>query len=102
MAAKPRVDRTHAARPRRGRQARTGARARTRIIDARLKTLTIAAEPPIDANLDHLDANFRADLVAVLDDLQAAGKPFKLVEGFRTVERQQWLYGSGRPHLPRR
>ncbi len=33
-----------------------------------------------------------------VDDLDTRGTPFKLVEGFRTVERQQWLFGSGRPN----
>jgi hypothetical protein len=95
-----RVTRTNPTTPGRERPARRGARPRTRGINARLKTLVIAAEPPIDANPDHLDADFRADLVAALADLEAASDPFKLVEGFRTVERQQWLYGSGRPNAP--
>jgi len=97
---KPRIKRTKSAKPGRDRRARRGARARTRLIDARLKTLAIAAEPPIDANPNHLDADFRTDLIAALADLGVASKPFKLVEGFRTVERQQWLYGSGRPNAP--
>jgi hypothetical protein len=29
--------------------------------------------------------------------LSSGGRPFKFVEGFRTTERQQWLFGSGRP-----
>lgn len=97
------VRRTKPAKPRRARPTRAlRARpsVRARVIDARLKTLTIAAEPPIDANPNNLDHGFRTDLLAVLSDLEAAGKSFKLVEGFRTVERQQWLYGSGRPNAP--
>jgi hypothetical protein len=57
----------------------------------------IQNEPPIDADPTHLLADFRSKVDAALATLQAAGKPFKLIEGFRTVERQQWLYGSGRP-----
>jgi hypothetical protein len=45
-----------------------------------------------------LDSTFRAKLEAALVDLAAQGSPFKFVEGFRTVERQQWLFGSGRPN----
>ena len=29
--------------------------------------------------------------------MAGANAPFKLVEGFRSTDRQQWLYGSGRP-----
>ena len=65
-------------------------------IDVVFKGL-MATEPPINRNLDHLDSAFRAKLEAALADLAARGTPFKFVEGFRTVERQQWLFGSGRP-----
>jgi hypothetical protein len=70
---------------------------RRRLIDARFKTLVIASEPPINRRLDDLDSTFRDKLLEVLDVLKSQGKPFKFVEGFRTVDRQQWLYGSGRP-----
>ncbi|WP_394829348.1 M15 family metallopeptidase [Pendulispora albinea] len=53
--------------------------------------------PPIDANPMHLTHTFRDKLNNVLGKLAASGTPFQLVEGFRTTERQQWLYGSGRP-----
>lgn len=66
-------------------------------INAAFKTTVLAAEPPIDANLQNLMATFRTKLLAALASLEADGKPFKFVEGFRTVDRQQWLYGSGRP-----
>ena len=56
-----------------------------------------AAEPPKDRNFANLSPTFRAKLQAVLAQLQAEGMPFKFDEGFRTVERQQWLFGSGRP-----
>jgi hypothetical protein len=76
--------------------ARKRARA-CRRINAMLKGITLALEPPLnDDPLDLLPA-FRTKLDAALSALLAAGKPFKLVEGFRTVDRQQWLYGSGRP-----
>src|SRR5262249_6249866 len=67
------------------------------VISAEFKTLTIALEPPKRAELTDLHPQFRARLAKVLEDLSAAGTPFRFVEGFRTTERQQWLYGSGRP-----
>jgi hypothetical protein len=63
------------------------------------KGLTIAAEPPIDADPTHLAPLFRAKLNASLQDLADQNKPFKFVEGYRTTDRQQWLYGSGRPKV---
>ena len=66
-------------------------------IDAALKTIVIAAEPPADSNPTHLDPTFRSRLDAALAQLSTQGNPFRFVEGFRTVDRQQWLYGSGRP-----
>jgi hypothetical protein len=68
-----------------------------RPINAALKTLVIAAEPPIDNNLADLDPTFHGKLDAALTQLSAQGTPFRFVEGFRTADRQQWLYGSGRP-----
>lgn len=72
-------------------------RIRAQRIDARAKTLAIGAEPPIDRDSNHLVTEFWTRLQRVLDQLAAAGTPFRFHEGFRTVERQQWLYGSGRP-----
>jgi len=72
---------------------------RARRIDVVLKGLTVAAEPPIDANPGDLDLAFRNRLQAVLASLASAGTPFRLVEGFRTRARQQWLFGSGRPKI---
>jgi hypothetical protein len=60
----------------------------------------VAAEPPIDRDPRRLVPEFRERLERTLQALEAAGTPFKFVEGFRTVERQQWLYGSGRPAAP--
>jgi len=56
-----------------------------------------AVEPPKDRDPKKLTAAFRTKLNAVLAKLKAEGTPFKFDEGFRTVDRQQWLYGSGRP-----
>ena len=67
-------------------------------IDTQFKGLLQALEPPIDANPDDLLPSFRDKLNAALAQLQAANTPFKLVEGYRTVDRQQWLYGAGRPN----
>ena len=61
---------------------------RARRIDVVLKGLTVAAEPPIDANPGDLDLAFRNKLQAVLAKLASAGTPFRLVEGFRTRARQ--------------
>ena len=67
-------------------------------IDAMAKTIVVASEPPIDANFEHLVTELATRLREALEDLAAKGKPFKFVEGFRTADRQQWLYGSGRPN----
>jgi len=72
---------------------------RARRIDVVLKGLTVAAEPPLDANPGDLDLAFRNKLQAVLASLASGGTPFRLVEGFRTRARQQWLFGSGRPKI---
>jgi hypothetical protein len=87
-----------ARRPKRG--AAPATRRRPLAIDARAKTLALAAEPPIDRDPAHLVPAFWTRLEQVLQDLTAAGTPFRFVEGFRTVERQQWLFGSGRPAAP--
>ena len=71
---------------------------RAATIDVAFKGL-LAIEPPVNRNPDHLDPTFRAKLEAALADLATLGSPFKFVEGFRTVERQQWLFGSGRPNV---
>ena len=56
-----------------------------------------AVEPPKNRDPKNLAAAFRTKLNAVLAKLKAEKTPFKFDEGFRTVARQQWLYGSGRP-----
>lgn len=53
-------------------------------------------EPPINRDPSLLDPEFWHRLSFVLAQLKAEGTPFKLHEGFRTVDRQQWLYGQGR------
>lgn len=59
----------------------------------------VQAEPPRDHSFENLDPTFRERLQAALADLEAAGTPFRFVEGFRSVERQQWLFGQGRPSV---
>ena len=54
-------------------------------------------EPPINRDPNDLDAMFWHRLSYVLAQLKVDGTPFVLHEGFRTVERQRWLYGQGRP-----
>jgi hypothetical protein len=60
----------------------------------------VALEPPIDRDPQSLVPEFHERLTQTLQALEASGTPFKFVEGFRTVERQQWLFGSGRPAAP--
>lgn len=84
--------RTRTARPARPRRAAAPLR-----IDAALKALALAVEPPVNRDRAALDPTFLARLDGALAALDAAGTPFKFVEGFRTTERQQWLFGSGRP-----
>ncbi len=75
---------------------RKSATRRSKGIDAKLKAIT-QLEPARDNNPASLHPDFRARLEAALADLAMAGTPFRFVEGFRTRERQQWLFGSGRP-----
>ena len=75
---------------------RTRAAAPTAAINLRVKGMLVL-EPPRDNDPQKLDPAFRTRLEAALQALRDAGLPFKFVEGFRTVERQQWLFGSGRP-----
>lgn len=81
----------------RTRPSRKRARKPSRRIDVVFKGL-VALEPPRDNSLANLHPEFRAKLQAALADLAAQGNGFAFVEGFRTVERQQWLFGSGRPN----
>lgn len=53
-------------------------------------------EPLKSTALNLLDARFAERLVTVLDELQHAGTPFRIIEGWRSRARQQWHYGSGR------
>jgi len=106
MARKRKVQSRRPGRPAasKARRAKTGARPAKRrrplAIDARAKTLALAVEPPIDRDPTHLVPAFWTRLEQTLQDLAAAGTPFRFVEGFRTAERQQWLFGSGRPDAP--
>jgi hypothetical protein len=65
-------------------------------IDVAFKGVLVL-EPPRDSSPENLAPEFRTKLMAALADLAGRGTPFTFVEGFRTVERQQWLFGSGRP-----
>jgi hypothetical protein len=60
----------------------------------------VVTEPPIDRDPAKLDGEFRVRLEKTLSACAAEGIPFKFHEGFRTVQRQQWLYGQGRPNAP--
>jgi len=77
--------------------------ARRRIYESELaigpqrRGVAAASEPPVNRDPSNFVAAFRTKLEAVLAEVAAKGTPFKLVEGFRTKERQQWLFGSGRP-----
>lgn len=71
-----------------------------RPINAQFKGFALAVEPPHNSDPAALTPDFRGRLERALAALAAAGTPFRLVEGFRTRERQQWLYGSGRPGKP--
>lgn len=71
-----------------------------RPINAALKGLALAVEPPRNNDPAALAEEFRVRLERALAALAAAGTPFRFVEGFRTRDRQQWLYGSGRPQAP--
>jgi copper amine oxidase-like protein len=54
----------------------------------------------VDRNPDHLFGIFRERLFEVLEEAERViGQPFLLVEGYRSAERQLYLYGQGRPHV---
>lgn len=59
----------------------------------------LQVEPPRNNDFANLDPTFGAKLKIALAELNAAGTPFRFTEGFRTVERQQWLFGQGRPEV---
>ena len=52
--------------------------------------------PAADRDLSKLHATFRRKLEAVLNDLAGHGLTLFVTEGFRSVERQLWLYAQGR------
>lgn len=60
----------------------------------------VVTEPPIDRDPAKLDPEFRTRLEQTLAACSAEGIPFKFHEGFRTVQRQQWLFGQGRKNVP--
>lgn len=49
-----------------------------------------------DTDLSHLHPTYRAKVTAVLATLNAEDVPFKLFEGFRSPQRQQYLFAQGR------
>ena len=49
-----------------------------------------------DRDLTKLDPAFRRKLEAVIKDLAEHGLKLFVTEGFRSLERQQWLYAQGR------
>lgn len=49
-----------------------------------------------NADWDKLDSVFRRKLEAVFADLAGRGIRLRLVEGWRSQQRQAWLYASGR------
>ena len=74
--------------------AKIDSHAKLRAIDAALKAIILAAEPPIDHDPVHLDPTFHVKLDAALAQLSAQETPFRFVEGFRTPIQQltdrQW------------
>lgn len=53
-------------------------------------------EPPRNSDLALLHPLFREKARALLESLAAERIPFRLFEGFRSPERQQYLYAQGR------
>jgi hypothetical protein len=53
-------------------------------------------EPAKDRDASHLLPPFRVVLAFLLANLQRDGQPFKMDEGKRSVDRQAWLFASGR------
>ncbi len=53
-------------------------------------------EPKRDASTAKLHSGFAALLATLLEKLAALGEPGKMIEGYRSPERQRWLYGIGR------
>ena len=50
----------------------------------------------MDADWEHLYPDFRVKLRQVLEEIERlTGEPWKLVEGYRSQERQTWLYRTG-------
>lgn len=49
-----------------------------------------------DTDFAHLHPTYRAKITTVLDRLASEGLPFRLFEGFRSPQRQTYLYAQGR------
>lgn len=56
----------------------------------------MANQTKSDRDLSKLDPEFRRKLEAVIKDLDGHGVKIFVTEGFRSLERQQWLYAQGR------
>lgn len=56
------------------------------------------AEPRAITTLDGLAPNFRAAILAVIEDMRAGGFDPIIAESLRTDERQAWLFGFGREY----
>jgi hypothetical protein len=55
-------------------------------------------EPPIDNNPSHLWLPFYQRIQTLFDALTKRGFDPMIFEGYRSQERQDWLYGYGRTH----
>jgi len=62
--------------------------------------MIITKEPLRNSEIEKLHPAFRKPAEDLLTALGVAGLPFKLFEGYRSEERQAWLYASGRPNAP--
>src|SRR5688572_6396979 len=72
---------------------------RTKRARGKARLIAFAPEPPRNANLADLLPAFAERLQAALTALAAAGTPFRFHEGFRTLQRQRWLYDEGRTRI---
>lgn len=59
----------------------------------------MTTEPLRDADVSKLHPAFRKIAQEVLDKLAVEGISFRLFEGFRSRERQAWLWAAGRTRL---
>lgn len=62
----------------------------------------MSRSPKLNRDVNRFDTAFLAALAAVLQDLEAAGDHPYVIEGYRTVERQQYLYAQSRTRTGRK